>query len=120
MKTLFHLCIAAILAALPASQASALTVAKAEIAKGASPIVKVRHRRGGGLFSNWCAYNCYRVSPCARGGCYGRYHYSQYRYDQDLPFCYRWDRDASPVDNVLGTVHTVTGEPFLRLFERTY
>ncbi|MBT3070809.1 hypothetical protein KKP04_08010 [Rhodomicrobium sp. Az07] len=70
----------------------------------------------GDLFSNWCAYNCYRVSPCAQGGCYGRYHYSQYPYDEDLPFRYRWDSDASIQDNILARLNP----GYLRAFERRY
>jgi len=76
-----------------------------------------RYRGGrGDLFSNWCAYNCYRVSPCAQGGCFGRYHYSQYPYDEDLPFRYRWDSDASIQDNILARANT----GYLRFFERQY
>ena len=121
-RALFILCAAAAAAMFTASDASALTAPKAQIAAGSAGVVKVYHRarRGHDVFSNWCAYNCYRVSPCAAGGCFGRYHYSAYAYDQDLPFYYRWDRDASAVDNVLGAVHPYTGEPFLRLFERRY
>ncbi|WKW52148.1 hypothetical protein [Rhodomicrobium lacus] len=75
-----------------------------------------RHHGRGDLFSNWCAYNCYRVSPCAQGGCFGRYHYSQYPYDEDLPFRYRWDPDASVQDNILARFNT----GYLRAFERQY
>ena len=79
-----------------------------------------RHHRRGDLFSNWCAYNCYRVSPCARGACLGRYHYSRYPYDEDLPFPYRWDRDASAVDNVLAAPQYLIGTPLLRAGERRW
>ncbi len=125
MKAFLSLCAAAVAMTLSASEAPALTVSKVRVA-AADGIVKVyhrghRHARGGnGLFSNWCAYNCYRVSPCASGECLGAYHYSHYLYDQDLPFPYRWDWDANAVDNVLGYIHPYTGDPFLRLFERTY
>ncbi len=120
MTSLRFLLAAALATLLSASEASAFTPDLRGVA--VSGAVKVAHRRhGNGLFSNWCAYNCYRVSPCARrGGCYGRYHYSHYRYDEDLPFAYRWDRDASAIDNVLGVVHPYTGDPFLRLFERRW
>ncbi len=118
----FILCAAAAAAMFAGSDASALTASKAQIAAGGNGVVKVYHRARSGhnLFGNWCAYNCYRVSPCAAGGCFGRYHYSAYAYDQDLPFYYRWDRDASAVDNVLGVAHSYTGGQFLRLFERRY
>ncbi|MBJ7535050.1 hypothetical protein JDN40_13120 [Rhodomicrobium vannielii ATCC 17100] len=91
-------------------------------APAASPVQTIRvsdtgrHYGRGDLFSNWCAYNCYRVSPCAQGGCYGRYHYSQYPYDEDLPFRYRWDSDASIQDNILARANP----GYLRLFERQY
>jgi hypothetical protein len=94
----------------------------ADAAKPAAEPAKIRHhaRRRGGLFSNWCAYNCYAVSPCYHGGCLGEYGYSRYAYDQDIPFHYRWDRDATPSDNVLAKTYPVTGEWFMRMFERTY
>ncbi len=122
MKALFCLCAAVITTILSVSGASALTAPKPAIARTGHGIVKVHHRRHGhgGLFSNWCAYNCYSVSPRARGAWLGRYHYSHYLYDQDLPFHYRWDWDASPSDNVLGSIYPYTGDPFLRLFERTW
>lgn len=104
MKALSFLSLA-IAIMLSAGEASAHPAPKASIV--ASGMTKVYHRvrahRGGGLFSNWCAYNCYRVSPCARGRCLGRYHYSRYAYDQDIPFCYRYDRDGSAIDNLLAT-----------------
>lgn len=122
MKALPLLCAVAIAIMLSAGRASAFPTPEASVA--ASGVTKVYHRvrahRGGGLFSNWCAYNCYRVSPCARGRCLGRYHYSRYAYDQDLPFCYRYDRDGSAIDNVLATIHPYTGDPFLRTFERRW
>lgn len=122
MKTRFILCAAAVAAIFTAGGASAMNAPKAQIAASGEAAVKVYHRARGGrdLFRNWCAYNCYRVSPCAWGGCFGRYHYSRYAYDQDLPFPYRWDRDARAADNVAGAFHPYTGEPFLRLFERRY
>jgi hypothetical protein len=93
-----------------------------DTARPATEPVRVRHhgRRRGGLFSNWCAYNCYAVSPCQQGGCFGEYGYSRYAYDQDIPFRYRWDRDAIPTDNALGMAYPVTGEWFMRAFERSY
>jgi hypothetical protein len=123
MKALTRLLAVAAVALFSYSAASAMPAPFHPVSSAANAVVKVKahSRRGNGLFSNWCAYNCYRVSPCARrGGCYGRYHYSHYRYDEDLPFCYRWDRDASAIDNVLGVIHPYTGDPFLRLFERRW
>ncbi|MGO8954866.1 MAG: hypothetical protein ACLPWS_20000 [Rhodomicrobium sp.] len=120
-----HICFAAALlaAAILGGEARALPASPAEIAATAPAIVKVRyrsrHRRNGGLFSQWCAYNCYTVPPCAHS-CFGRYGYSHYAYDQDLPFRYRYDWDAIPTDNALGLAYPVTGEPVMRLFEHTY
>jgi hypothetical protein len=71
------------------------------------------------MFKNWCAYNCYAVPPCSRG-CYGRYGYSRLPYDQDLPFRYRYDRDAIPTDNGLALAYPITGEWIMRSFERIY
>ena len=120
MKALSCLCVGLFGVLLPAGAASALNAPVAQIAVPDEAIVKVsHHRRHGGAFSNWCAYNCYRVSPSARAPL-GRYGYSQYAYDEDLPFPTRWDRDASPVDNVLGAIHPYTGEVFLRAFERRW
>jgi hypothetical protein len=122
MRTL--ICSAAALFAFAAlgSGAQALQVSPAYAAKSGAEAVKVRYhaRRYGGLFSNWCAYNCYAVSRCHHGRCLGNYGYSRYAYDEDLPFRYRYDRDAIPTDNALGMAYPVTGEPFMRLFERTY
>jgi hypothetical protein len=122
MKALLALGAAALAATLSWGGAAALPAPGLSAAASASYVVKVsRGGRGAGLFSNWCAYNCYRVSPCARrGGCYGRYHYSHYRYDEDLPFPYRWDRDANAIDNGLGVIYPVTGEWFMRAFERRW
>jgi hypothetical protein len=104
------------------SGAHALQPSLAYAAKSSTEAVRVsdlthRHR---GLFSNWCAYNCYAVSPCRHGDCLGRYGYSRYAYDEDLPFPYRYDRDAIPTDNWLALAYPVTGEPFMRLPERPY
>jgi hypothetical protein len=103
------------------SGASAFNAPKAQITLISNGIVKVSHHRHrhGDLFSNWCAYNCYRVSRFARAPL-GRYHYSQYAYDQDLPFPHRWDIDASPVDNVLGVPQYYIGGPLLRAGERRW
>jgi hypothetical protein len=122
MKALPTLGAAALAALLLSGEAAALPSPHLSGAAAANSVVKVAHgRRGNGLFSNWCAYNCYRVSPCARrGGCYGRYHYSHYAYDEDLPFRYRYDRDASAIDNGLGVIYPVTGEWFMRAFERRW
>lgn len=84
------------------------------------PATKVsHHHHRGGAFSNWCAYNCYSVSRSARAPL-GRYAYSQYAYDEDLPFPHRWDIDASPIDNVLGVVQAQVGNPLLRAGERSW
>jgi hypothetical protein len=122
MKTLIFSAAALFACAAFGSGADALQASPAYAAKRPAEAIKVRYhsRRHGGLFSNWCAYNCYAVSPCHHGGCLGDYGYSRYAYDQDLPFRYRWDRDASPTDNALGLAYPVTGEWFMRMFERTY
>ena len=122
MKALL-LCAAVVASIASVSEASALNAPAAPAAVARNPIVKVsdiRRHSHGGIFSNWCAYNCYRVSPSAQPGTLGRYHYSQYAYDQDLPFHYRWDRDASPIDNVFGAAYPVAGEPVMRAFERRW
>jgi hypothetical protein len=92
--------------------------------RGASHVLKVsdmrRYRhRGGGMFSQWCAYNCYSISPTHHGPL-GAYGYRFFAYDQDIPAYYRWDRDASAVDNVLGRLYPYTGEFTLRAFETVY
>ena len=104
------------------SGADALPVSPVHAAKPATEAAKVSSftRRHRGLFSNWCAYNCYAVSRCRHGDCLGKYGYSRYAYDEDLPFHYRYDRDAIPTDNALGMAYPVTGEWFMRAFERTY
>jgi hypothetical protein len=71
------------------------------------------------LFRQWCAYNCYLVRPGARPPL-GAYGYSLYSYDQDIPFPYRYDGDASPLDNGLALTYPITGRPFMRVFERPY
>ncbi len=123
------ICIAAglLAAAFFGNEARALTASQAwakpaqqEAAKAAPEAIKVRHRRGSGLFSNWCAYNCYAVPRCYNGRCLGRYGYSHYAYDQDLPFCHRPDWNAIPTDNALALAYPFTGEPFMRTFERIY
>ena len=120
MKAAFHLCAAVAAVFVSASEASALNAPSAQVTVPSDAIVKVsHHRRHGALFGNWCAYNCYRVSRYARPPL-GRYGYSQYAYDQDLPFCYRWDRDASPVDNVLSVPQYYIGGPLLRAGERRW
>jgi len=122
MKTL--ICYAAALFCFAAfgSGAQALQGSLAHAATPGTEAVKVdgHVRRHRGLFSNWCAYNCYAVPRCSHGRCLGIYGYSRYAYDADLPFRYRYDRDATPSDNVLGMAYPVTGEPYMRLFERIY
>ena len=120
MKALSCLCASIVATVISVSAAFAVNAPKVQIAGPADAIVKVSHHRRGDIFSNWCAYNCYRVSPCARGTCLGRYHYSHYAYDQDLPFPYRWDRDASPVDNVLAAPQYYIGAPLLSAGERRW
>ncbi len=120
MKALVSVCAAIVATIVLVNEAAALTAPKAQVSGLRSGIVKVsHHRHGGGLFGNWCAYNCYRVSPYARAPL-GRYGYSQYAYDQDLPFPYRWDRDASPIDNVLAVPQYYIGGPLLRAGERRW
>ena len=104
------------------SSAHALQPSLAHAVKPGTEAVKVSDltRRHRGLFSNWCAYNCYAVSRCRHGDCLGKYGYSRYAYDEDLPFRYRYDRDAVLTDNVLGMAYPITGEPFMRLPERPY
>ncbi len=122
MRALSYLCAAIVATVIPVSHASALNAPRAQISGPGDAIVKVshhHHRHGGGLFGNWCAYNCYRVSRFARPPL-GRYGYSQYAYDQDLPFPYRWDRDASPVDNALALPQYYIGTPLLSAGERRW
>jgi hypothetical protein len=122
MKALSCLCAAIAATVVSISGASAFNAPKAQITVVSNGIVKVshhRHYRRGDLFSNWCAYNCYRVSRFARPPL-GRYGYSQYAYDEDLPFPYRWDIDASPVDNALALPQYHIGTPLLRAGERRW
>ncbi len=124
MKTLIFSAALLAVAAL-AGEASAMTASQAQIADAAGAVSKVDYRKhryrryGAPAYRSWCAYNCYAVSPRARGPL-GAYAYSQYRYDEDIPIRYRYDWDASPTDNALGLAYPVTGAPFLRIFERTY
>ena len=121
MKALSCFCAAIVAMMLSVSGASAFSAPKAQITLVSDGIVKVshhRHRRGD-LFGNWCAYNCYRVSRYARPPL-GRYGYSQIPYDQDLPFPYRWDIDASVVDNALAPPQYYVGGPLLRAGERRW
>jgi hypothetical protein len=121
MKALSYLGAAIVATIVSVSGASAFNAPKAQITLISDGIVKVSHHRHrhGDLFGNWCAYNCYRVSRYARAPL-GRYGYSQYAYDQDLPFPYRWDIDASPVDNVLSVPQYYIGGPILRAGERRW
>jgi hypothetical protein len=126
MRILLSFATALLAISVGGNNAFALSVSKAHVAYAADTAVKVngrshrRHRYSGGApYANWCAYNCYAVRPGTVGPL-GAYHYSEYYYDQDLPFRYRWDWDASPSDNVLARIHPYTGEPFLRLLERPY
>ncbi len=105
------------------SDARAMTVPAQPAAKPAASAAPVRYhrRRGGsGLFRQWCAYNCYAVPPCCGPSHYGRYGYSHFAYDDDIPFPNRWDRDASPLDGADAYVYRFTGEPIIRAFERLY
>ncbi len=126
MKAFICFAMALLAAAVFKDEARAWTAAPAPIAKAATDIVKVtdlnrkHRRRGRSLFSNWCVYKCYSVPPCYHGPCLGAYGYSRLPYDEDLPFSYRYDWDASPTDNGLGFVHPYTGEPAIRAFERIY
>ena len=125
MKALSCLCAAIAATIVSVSGACAFDAPKSQITFVSNGIVKVNgkakgtHHRRGGLFSNWCAYNCYRVSRYARPPL-GRYHYSQFAYDQDLPFCYRSDPDASFIDNGLSVPQYYIGEPLLRAGERRW
>ncbi len=120
MKALVSLCAAIVASIVLANEAAALNAPQAHLSVLTSGIVKVsHHRHAGGLFNNWCAYNCYRVSRYARPPL-GRYGYSQYAYDQDLPFRYRWDRDASPIDNALALPQYYIGSPLLSAGERRW
>ncbi len=93
---------------------------KAAEASAAVSVRYHRHHRGGGLFRHWCAYNCYAVPRCCGPSFYGRYGYSHYAYDEDIPFRHGFDRDASPVDNAGAYVYRFTGAPLMRAFERLY
>ena len=121
MKALSYLGAAIVATIVSVSGASAFNAPKAQITLISDGIVKVSHHRHrhGDLFGNWCAYNCYRVSRFAQPPL-GRYGYSQYAYDQDLPFPHRWDIDASPVDNVLSVPQYYIGGPLLRAGERRW
>ncbi|HZV20779.1 MAG TPA: hypothetical protein VE986_04460 [Hyphomicrobiales bacterium] len=118
MKKIFRYTLS-LAACFAASDAFAFTASQAPLANGAAMTVKVYHRhrhvRGGPNFKHWCAYNCYAISRCYRG-CLGVYGYRFYPYDQDLPFRYRYDHDASPIDNAFA----ITAPPLPRLFERAY
>jgi len=126
MKLFICVAMALFAAASFGGKAHAFTASHARAAKAAvHPAAKlvaeiVRHRRRSGLFSNWCAYNCYLVPRCYNGHCLGRYGYSHFAYDEDLPFPYRYDRDASPIDNGDAFIYRFTGEPVMRAFERIY
>jgi hypothetical protein len=127
MKTFICIAAALLTAAFFGDEARALTSSQAwakpaaqQAAKPASETVKIRHRRRSGAFGNWCAYNCYAVPRWRNRRCLGRYGYSHYAYDEDLPFRYRWDRDASPIDNVDAFAYRFTGQPFMGAFERVY
>jgi hypothetical protein len=89
---------------------------------GKTAFKTVKHRRGhgSGAFRHWCAYNCYAASRHGSGHALGRYGYSAYAYDEDTPFRYRFDRDASLVDNIDAVIYAHTGEPVMRVFERVY
>lgn len=111
--------------ALAGGQAQALPVKPVQIAKQGSNIkVDVRARcrctRSRSTASrHLCAYNCYSVPPCFNRT-YGRYGYSRFAYDEDIPFRYSYDRDASPIDNAGAAVYPLIGEPFMRIPERVY
>jgi hypothetical protein len=108
------------------SGACALTVSQGlaapaveRAAKPATGVIQIRNRRRAGAIGNWCAYNCYAVPRCGHGHCYG-YGHARYPYDEDLPFPYRWDHEASPTDNADAIFYRFTGEPAMRIFERVY
>jgi hypothetical protein len=122
MKALSSLCaavVATIISVSGASAHSAPKTPKTQVTLISDVRASHHHYRHGDLFGNWCAYNCYRVSRYARPPL-GRYGYSQLPYDQDLPFAYRWDRDASIVDNALALPQYYVGGPLLRAGERRW
>ncbi len=105
MKNLVCFAVVSFAATVFTAEANALPVHVPGITETSEAAIQVaghrhRHHRGSGLFSNWCAYNCYAVPRYAHG-CFGKYGYRSFAYDQDIPFRYRWDRDASPLDNAL-------------------
>ncbi len=110
MKALVFFAVASLAAAIFGSDAQALTAQPAGIEKAADGEVEAsdqdyrpqRHYRGPS-FSNWCAYNCYSVPRCSQG-CYGAYGYSRYAYDEDMPFPYRCDPEASPLDHIYAVI----------------
>lgn len=125
MKIFICVGMALFAAAALGGQAHALTAsqvqgARAAVQPAAKPAADAARRRRRGLFSNWCAYNCYSVPRCYNGQCLGRYGYSRFPYDEDLPFPYSYDRDASPADNADAYVYRFTGQPLMRAFERIY
>ena len=124
MKTLIVSAVAFLASTTLVPDASAISVSPPPNVLAEKSAIKIyhrgpHHRRASAPFRNWCAYNCYAVRPGARGP-FGAYAYSRFPYDQDIPFRYRYDYDASPIDNGLGLAYPYTGEPFWRLFERTY
>jgi hypothetical protein len=117
MKLLFWSAAAFIAHLLVGGGTFALTASQAQIRDASTVIAKVhyRHRRHSGApYRNWCAYNCYAV-PSGTLPPLGAYRYSQYRYDQDIPARYRWDGDASPIDNAFALVYPYTAEPIMRI-----
>lgn len=124
MKKMIAVFVASVCLCAASASTHALTASQAQIAEARAAVVKAsdiaRYRRhGGGMFAHWCAYNCYAIGPFYRGPL-GVYGYRFVPYDQDIPAHYRWDHDASPVDNVLGRLYPLTGEPGMRAFETVY
>jgi hypothetical protein len=106
----------------PAFSANADWAKVQQDAKTALKAQKQKHGRGhgSGAFSHWCAYNCHAVPRHGSRRALGRYGYSAYAYDEDLPFRHPFDCDASLTDNLAAVMHPLTGEPRIRLFERVY
>jgi hypothetical protein len=119
MKALSCFCAAVVATIVSVSGASAHSAPKTQVTLISDIKASHHYHRHGDLFGNWCAYNCYRVSRYARPPL-GRYGYSLLPYDQDLPFPYRWDRDASIVDNALALPQYYVGGPLLRAGERRW
>jgi hypothetical protein len=93
--------------------------ARLQAQEPASKPSSVHHRRARAAYSHWCAYNCYAIPRHHTDRVLGRYGYSRYAYDEDLPANYSYDPGASPVDNVGAFISGFTGTPVMRAMDRS-